>query len=155
MKRLFLIVALAAASQVNSAHKMGTTSNLPPLITGTIQLHNTLNEPVSYKMRVVLNGLDPQSRMKITNSTGSSQGTIPAQATRQITSGYNFGGGDMWSVPVEITLQYGNHRAEHFALVGNILGTHNVTLSPSGELLLTKNQLEEKSEAAAKDFAQP
>ena len=141
MNKAFLIALIATSCAAYGRQTHPDVANLPPLINGTIQLHNTLSEAVAYVVAVTINGVDPVSRIKIINSTAFSYGIIPAHTTQRISSGVNFGGGDAWSVPVGIILQRENQQAEQFFLIDDIVGIHHIISSPSG-LLLVKDQSE-------------
>ena len=141
MKRLLLIGIFCVGFQAQ-IHAM---SAIPSVNMGPIAFFNTLPEPVSFKQSGIMDGGKPI----ITDNS-----VIPARGTKNLHSGFIFQNNDLWPVPLEITLQRQGHPAEEFVLIEDVSGTHNITLSKSGNLLLTKNQLEEKREAAEKMAAQ-
>lgn len=142
MKRLLLIGISCVGFQTQ-------THAIPSANRGPIAFFNTLHEPVSFKQSGIMDNGQPI----VTDNS-----VIPAQSTKSLQSGFSLllqNGTlkniiDLWPVPLEITLQREGHPAEEFFLIEDVAGTHNITLSKSGDLLLIKNQPEEKAEAAAR-----
>jgi hypothetical protein len=73
--------------------------------TGNLVLHNSLNEPVAFQMATILNGIDPETGLTITNGGATKSGTLEADSQEAISSGINYGGGDLWGSVIYLSLQ--------------------------------------------------
>lgn len=105
--------------------------------TGNLVLHNTLNEPISYQIETILNGTDPETGLTITNSGATKSGIIEADSQEAISSGINYGGGDLWGSVIYVSLQrQGTGMEIEYQL--HRLGTYLISLDGQDNLNLER-----------------
>lgn len=121
-KILFCVVSFFIGS-----HLPAMNQPLPPLIKGSIYLHNTLDEKIAYQMKATITGSDSALSYSFKNNTVRSTGEIPAQSTIKLFSGIVIDNQDIWGGPVELTLQPESMaKPTGIALIEDIIGLYYI-----------------------------
>lgn len=133
MKNLLYSLSLGITTLFTS----NTALSMQGIQTGTLTVHNTLSEAVQYQVSSVLNGTDSTTNMTIQTTRTAQSGTIPANSQSHISSGFNFGRGELWGAVIMLTLKRQSNPAEFLHELRQ-LGKYLLTLDEHGNIAISR-----------------